>query len=49
MNERFNYVIVRLVSSFLSSPLKEQIHKNLLASITFPEFLYNNLIASHKI
>lgn len=49
MNECFNYIIVRLVSSFLSSPLEGQIHESLLATITFPEFLCNNLIASHKI
>lgn len=48
MNERFNYIIIRLafLSSFLSSPLEGQMHECLLTSINLSEFLYNSLNAN---
>lgn len=44
MNERFNYIIIRL--AFLSSPLEGQMHECLLTSINLSEFLYNSLNAN---
>lgn len=48
MNERFNYIIIRLafLSLFLSLPLEGQMHECLLTSINLSEFLYNSLNAN---
>lgn len=43
MNACFNYILVRLVSSFLFSPLEGQLHERVLPSINLSEFLYNSL------
>lgn len=43
INACFNYILVRLVSSFLFSSLEGQVHERLLTSINLSEFLYNSL------
>lgn len=43
MNACFNYILVRLVSSFLFSPLEGQLHERVPPSINLSEFLYNSL------